>query len=88
MKVEFSGDLPIKAEPIDDYYGLKIDRYDVADIEMGQSHTSIQLMGCADRVFNSVHFKFYLHNREIDIYNSGLINRYRTLALPGIKYIN
>ncbi len=88
MKVEFSGDLPIKAEPIDSHYELKTDRYDVRDIEMGQSSTSIQLMGFSDRVFNSIHFKFYLHNREIDIYRSGLINRYRTLVLLGIKYVD
>lgn len=87
MKIEFSRDLPIKAEPIDNHYELKTDRYDVRHIEMGQSSTSIFLMGFADRPFNSIHFKFYLHNKEIDIYNSGLINHYRTLKLPGIKYV-
>lgn len=88
MKIEISKDLPIKAEPINEHYGLKVDRYDVRDIEMGQSNTRIFLMGFGSKSFNSIHFKFYLHNEEIDIYNSGLINNYRTLHLPGIRYVD
>lgn len=85
MKIESYRDLPIKAEPIDDYYGLKNEKYDVREINMGQSSTSINLMGF-DKVFNSVHFKYYLHNREIDIYRSGLINPYMQLSLPMICF--
>lgn len=88
MKVEYSINLPIMAQPIDNHYEMATDRrYEVDDIHMGQSSTSIMLMGFGNRPFNSVHFKFYLHDKEIDIYNSGLINRYRTLVLPGIKYM-
>ena len=86
MNVSINFDLLIKAEPIDEHYGLKKDRYDVRSISMGQSSTHIKIMGCGDRSFNSIHFKFYLHNREIDIYNSGLINNYRTINLPGINF--
>ena len=87
MLVSFQRDLPIKALPIDEHYGLKKDKYDVKDIAMSQSSTSVYLMG-HDKVFNSVHFKFYLHNEEIDIYNSGLFNHYRALSLPMVKYVN
>ena len=45
MESSFCMDLPIKAEPIDEYYGLKKDKYDVREISMGQSSTSITLMG-------------------------------------------
>lgn len=88
MKVEFSINLPIMAQPIDEHYEMAADRrYEVDNIWMGQSSTSIFLMGFGNRSFNSIHFKFYLHDKEIDIYNSGLINHYRTLKLPGIKYV-
>ena len=63
-------------------------RYEVDDIQMGQSNTRITLMGFGNKAFNSIHFKFYLRDREIDIYNSGLINRYRTVSLPGIRYMD
>lgn len=86
MKFELSMDLPIKAEPINDHYGLKHDRYDVKEIHMGQTNTSIELMGFGDKSFNSVHFRFWLHNSEIDIYGSGLINTYSRLRLPMICY--
>ena len=87
MKIEFSMNLPIMAQPIDSHYEMATDRrYEVGDILMGQSRTSITLMGFGNKTFNSIHFKFYLHDREIDIYNSGLLNRYRTVLLPGIRY--
>lgn len=87
MKIEFSLNLPIMAQPINNHYEMATDRrYEVYDIQMGQSSTSITLMGFGNKAFNSIHFKFYLHDREIDICNSGLINRYRTVSLPGIKY--
>jgi hypothetical protein len=89
MKVEFIRDLPIKAEPINDYYEFeRVDRFDVSNIDMSQSSTSINICGFGDKRFNSIHFKFYLHNREIDIYSSGLFNTYRGLSLPMIKYIS
>ena len=69
MKVEFIRDLPIKAEPIDNHYGFpRVDKLDVSNIEMGQSSTSIELLGYSGKRFNSIHFKFYLYNKEIDIY--------------------
>jgi hypothetical protein len=87
MYVEFIRDLSIKAEPIDDFYKFeRIEKLDVANIEMGQSSTLIELYGFSKR-FNSIHFKFYLHNKEIDIYNSGLFNTYRWQNLPMIKFI-
>ena len=86
MNISINFNLPIKAEPIGGYYGSKKERYDVRSISMGQSSTYIKIMGYGDRNFNSIYFKFYLHNREIDIYNSGLINNYRTINLPGIKF--
>lgn len=86
MNVSINFDLLIKVEPIDEHYELKKEQYDVRSISMGQSSTYIKIMGYGDRSFNSIHFKFYLHNREIDIYNSGLINNYRTISLPGIKF--
>lgn len=89
MKVSFSLNLPIMAQPIDEHYEMATDRrYEVDDIQMGQSSTTIFLMGFGRKPFNSIHFKFYLHDREIDIYNSGLVNRYRTVSLPGIKYMD
>ncbi len=87
MKVEFIRDLPIKAFPIDDHYEFeRVDMFDVSRIEMSQFSTKIYLMGLSER-FNSVHFKFYLHNKEIDIYKCGLLNPYMSLSLPMIKYI-
>jgi hypothetical protein len=89
MKVEFIRDLPIKAEPIDDYYDFpRVDRFDVSNIEMGQSSTSIELYGCTRKRFNSIHFKFYFHNKEINIYDSGLFNTYRWQHLPMIKFVD
>lgn len=88
MIVEFNRNLPIKAEPIDNYYNFeRVDRFDVSQIDMGQSSTKISIQGMSE-IFNSVHFKFYLHNKEIDIYGSGLINPYISLGLPMIKYVN
>lgn len=89
MKIDFSLNLPIMAQPIDDHYEMATDsRYEVDDIQMGQSSTSITIMGFGNRPFNSIHFKFYLRDKEIDIYSSGLINRYRTVSLPGIRYMD
>lgn len=89
MKIEITMNLPIMAKLIDDHYGdLKVgELYQVEDIHMGQSNTSVYLkdkkVSC-----NSVHFKFYLGDREINIYKSGLINGYATLHLPGIWYMD
>lgn len=88
MIVEFNRDLPIKAEPIDNHYAFeRVDRFDVTQIDMGQSSTKISLQGLSGS-FHSIHFKFYLHNKEIDIYRSGLLNPYRSLSMPMIKYVN
>lgn len=89
MKVEFKIDLPIKAEPIDDHYNFsRKDRFDVSNIEIDQIFTHIELFGFSDEKFNSVHFKFYLHNRLIDIYSSGLFNKYKWQCLPMIHFIS
>lgn len=88
MKVNYTRDLPIKAEVIDDHYSFsRTDKFDVKSIDIGQSSTSIELYGCSGKRFNSIHFKFYLHNKEIDIYASGLFNHYLGLSLPMIKYV-
>ena len=88
MKVEFIRDLPVKAEPIGEYYKFeRADRFDVESIDMGQSGTNIKIHGMS-KIFNSVYFKFYLHNKEIDIYGSGLFNTYRWQSLPMIKFID
>jgi len=88
MKVEFARDLPINAELIDDYYEFPIvDKLDVSNIEMDQSSTSIEILGFSGKRFNSIHFKFYLYNKEIDIYSSGLFNTYRWQSLPMIKFV-
>lgn len=87
MKINISLVLPIKAYPIDEHYGLPKEKLDVQDISMGQSSTNICLMGYENKHFNSIHFKFYLRDKEIDIYKSGLINHYMTLGLKGICYI-
>lgn len=89
MKIEIAMNLQIVAKPVDNHYGdLKEgELYPVEMIHMGQSSTSVFLkdkkVSC-----NSVHFKFYLGEHEIDIYKSGLINGYRTLHLPGIWYVD
>lgn len=87
MQVNICLNLPIKALSKDEHYGLPKEKLDVKDIDMGQYSTSISLMGYGDKHFNSIHFDFYLHNRKIDIYRSGLLNRYRTLNLTGIYYL-
>lgn len=89
MKIEITMNLPITARPKNDHYeDLNIgEDYPVEMIDMGQSNTSVFLedkKGC----YNSIHFGFYLGEREIDIYRSGLINGYRTLHLPGIWYVD
>lgn len=89
MKIEFAMNLSITARPIDDHYGmLKNEKdYPVAMIDMGQSSTTVFLED-DKKGYNSIHFGFYIGEREIDIYKSGLINGYRTLHLPGIWYVD
>ena len=87
MKVEFLRDLPIKAEQINNYYTFeRPDKFDVSDIQMGQSGTRISITGL-EGTFNSIHFKFYLWDREIDLQGSGLFNGYRWKSLPMIAFI-
>jgi hypothetical protein len=88
MKIEITMELPITAKPIDHFYDdLEFGKhYPVSMIDMGQSHTSVFLED-KKSVYNSVRFKFYIGESEIDIYKSGLINGYRTSHLPGIWYV-
>lgn len=86
MIVKINMNLPIYAFPKNDHYVLSKEKIEVDEISMGQSHTNIKLKG-HEGVYNSVHFDFYLGNRKIDIYKSGLINNYMTLYLPGISFL-
>lgn len=68
--------IPIKAVAIREEGGLKIGtEYDVEDIMMGQSNTSVGLVGIKG-AYNSISFKFMHDGREIDIFRSPLINPY------------
>lgn len=49
--------------------------YEVSDISMGQSHTSVFLVGKVG-CFNSVNFDFYENGKEIDIFKSPKYNYY------------
>ena len=49
--------------------------YEVEDIQMGQSYTDIFLKG-KDKSYNSVLFKFYENDKEIDIYRDKRFNPY------------
>ena len=87
MKMNFTIVLPIKAKQIDEHYELeKAGMFDVESIDMGQSSTKIKLIDM-DKSFNSIHFKFYLYDKEIDIYESGLFNRYRWKHLKAIAFV-
>lgn len=68
--------IPIKAVAIGEEDGLEIGtEYDVEDIMMGQSNTSVELAGIKG-AYNSISFKFMHDGREIDIFRSPLINPY------------
>ena len=68
--------IPIKAVAIREEDGLEIGtEYDVEDIMMGQSNTSVELVGIKGS-YNSISFKFMHDGREIDIFRSPLINPY------------
>lgn len=86
MKVSINLNLPIKAIALKPKeIGLPDEVFEVQDIHMGQSNTSVILVGFSG-IYNSIDFKFFLGDKEIDIYGSGILNHYRTLTLPGIKY--
>ena len=56
--------------------GLKVgERYEVEDLSMGGSHTSIFLKNI-DGVFNSVQFEFFEDEQEVDIYRNPKYNGY------------
>ena len=68
--------IPIKAVAIREEDGMEIGtEYDVEDIMMGQSNTSVGLVGIKG-AYNSISFKFMHDGREIDIFRSPLINPY------------
>lgn len=49
--------------------------YEVSNISMGQSYTSIYLIGFKDG-FNSVQFEFYEDDKPLDIYSDRRFNLY------------
>lgn len=61
--------------------GLKVgERYEVEDVDMGQSSTSIYLKDIKGS-FNSVHFEFEENGKPIDIYDDPRYN-------PYLRYFN
>ena len=55
---------------------LKVgEEYEVEDVLMGQSHTTVYLVGF-NYPFNSVHFDFFEDGKEIDIFTSPKYNLY------------
>ncbi len=56
--------------------GLKVgEKYEVEDLSMGQSYTSISLKDIKG-VFNSVQFDFYEDKQSVDIYRNPKYNPY------------
>ena len=56
--------------------GIKLfDEFEVEEISMGQSYTTIYLKGFK-KGFNSVHFKFYKDGKSLDIYADPRYNPY------------
>lgn len=56
--------------------GLKVgERYEVEDLSMGSSHTSVYLKNVKGS-FNSVQFEFEENGEPIDIYNDPRYNPY------------
>lgn len=56
--------------------GIKLfDEFEVEEISMGQSYTTIYLKGFKNG-FNSVHFKFYKDGKPLDIYSDSRCNPY------------
>lgn len=74
MKVQRN--IRITAIPTKDIKGLENGKeYEVDEIMMGQSSTSVTVVGIKGS-FNSISFKFTHDGREIDISRSALINPY------------
>lgn len=81
--------VPLSAQMIDGYYNQldQQEMYKVKEICMGQTSTSVSLEN-AEGCFNSIHFKFYIGSREVDIYKSGLFNPYITFSKnPAVAYV-
>lgn len=50
--------------------------YEVSDVAMGQSHTSIYLKDFPNHVFNSVNFEFYKRGKLHNIFRDPRYNPY------------
>ena len=56
--------------------GLKVgEKYEVEDLSMGQSHTSIFLKGI-NGAFNSIQFEFFEDDNKVDIFRNPKYNGY------------
>ena len=57
--------------------GFKVgDKFEVEDIDMGGSSTSIHLKDFPNQPFNSVFFEFEENGKELDIYDDTRFNPY------------
>lgn len=75
--------LEVIAMPTKDIDDLTKDsKYEVEEIHMGQSHTAILING---RIYNSIHFDFYIDDKKINIYDSRIFNHY-VKSIPQIRF--
>jgi hypothetical protein len=87
-KMKIVIEISLVAVPITSKYEeVKIgERYPIKKLMMGQSSTTITLENIRG-AFSSVHFKFYIGQKEVDIFNSALLNPYRLYSKnPAIMF--
>lgn len=78
--------IPLTAQPIDDHYELDMSKqYPVEDLTVSQSSSYLTIKGIDKKVFNTIHFRFYVWNKEVDIFKSPLLNPY-IMMKKGIYY--